>query len=304
MRRALALVAVALLVVVAVVVLQRTVFGKERATERGPTGSPDWQHALQVVATLKASPPNGPVVYLLGGSAARESTISDKSWAAQVRRLGGLRARTYNLGSSQQTYAQDIVIVNQLPVLPGVVLIGVDLGRYVRVPLKGVTPGGEQPDANTGAQAGARLPTRAYNQHHYSVRHILTNAQKRQCVDRWATSGYRFFEKNFAGNAAQLDQLIATCQTRGLHPVLLELPLNQPIIGHSFDAACKTYRDSCRALAKKYGIPNIDFVDKLHLVNGDFYDLFHLIEPGRVKWQLRLSKTVVSLLARYGMESP
>jgi hypothetical protein len=86
--------------------------------------------------------------------------------------------------------------------------------------------------------------------------------------------------------------------------VLVEMPLNQPIIGHAFDAACKTYRDSCRALAKKYGIPNIDFVDKLHLVNGDFYDLFHLIEPGRVKWQLRLSKTVVSLLARYGMESP
>jgi len=39
-------------------------------------------------------------------------------------------------------------------------------------------------------------------------------------------------------------------------------------------------------------------------VSSDFADLFHLVEPGRVKWQLRLSKTVVSLLARYGMESP
>ena len=36
-------------------------------------------------------------------------------------------------------------------------------------------------------------------------------------------------------------------------------------------------------------------------MSGDFYDLFHMVEPGRVKWQLRLSKTVVSLLEHYGM---
>jgi len=51
-------------------------------------------------------------------------------------------------------------------------------------------------------------------------------------------------------------------------------------------------------------IPKINFLKRTHLVSSDFADLFHLVEPGRVKWQLRLSKTVVSLLARYGMESP
>ena len=56
----------------------------------------------------------------------------------------------------------------------------------------------------------------------------------------WLADRYPFFKENFAGNAAELDQLIATCQTRGLHPVLLELPLNLPIVGHAFDKPRKT----------------------------------------------------------------
>jgi hypothetical protein len=298
-RRALALVTLASFLAVSLVVLQRPSSVGASAAERRPSNAADWTHVFRVIRTLKRKPPKVPVIYLLGGSAARECTISDRAWAAEVRYIGGHRVRTFNLGSSGQTYAQSTTVVKLLPAVPSVVLIGVNLGRYMPQPVILATRGGEP--LTPGAPAAARR-ARGYEQHQYHVAAILTDAQKRAMVPWWLTHRYPIFKDNFAGNVAELDQLIATCQARGLHPVLVEMPLNQPIIGHAFDEPRKTYRDSCRALAKKYGIPKIDFLDKVPLVSGDFYDLYHLVEPGRVKWQLRLSKTVVSLLARYGMD--
>ena len=77
-------------------------------------GGGDWAHVLQVVANLKAQPPAAPVVCLLGGSAARESTIDDASWAAQVEQLGGPSVVAYNLGSRNRTLAQDVELVRAL----------------------------------------------------------------------------------------------------------------------------------------------------------------------------------------------
>jgi hypothetical protein len=207
---------------------------------------------FRVIRTLKRKPPKVPVIYLLGGSAARECTISDRAWAAEVRYIGGHRVRTFNLGSSGQTYAQSTTVVKLLPAVPSVVLIGVNLGRYMPQPVILATRGGEP--LTPGAPAAARR-ARGYEQHQYHVAAILTDAQKRAMVPWWLTHRYPIFKDNFAGNVAELDQLIATCQARGLHPVLVEMPLNQPIIGHAFDEPRKTYRDSGRALAKKYGIP-------------------------------------------------
>ena len=261
----------------------------------------DWRHLWQVVAALKARPPKVPVVYLLGGSAARECTINDKSWTAEVRHLGGPRLRLYDLGTSSQSYAKDIAVVNDLPAVPSIVLIGVNLGRYTFKP-SGTGSGGTAQQAGGLAparDAGASLKT--YFQHRFSVSHILTDAEKKAMVGAWLKERYPVFKARYAYNVGELDELIATCQTLGLHPVLLELPLNLQIIGHAFDKPRTRYRDSCRKLAKKHGIPKINFLAKAGLVSGDFADLAHLVEPGRVKWQLKLSKTVISLLDRYGM---
>jgi hypothetical protein len=38
------------------------------------------------------------------------------------------------------------------------------------------------------------------------------------------------------------------------------------------------------------------------MVSGDFYDLVHLVEPGRVKYQRRLCGQSADLLRQYGME--
>ena len=277
------------------------IVGEARAVPRRPAPPADLLHILHVITRLNAKPPNVTVVYLLGGSSARECTISDSNWGVQVRRLGGPRVRTYNFGSNGQTYAQDSTIVGKLPAVPSIVLIGVSLGRYMQASTGAATWDGDQSIASLGPWLHARRSARSYCQHHYSVRNRLTDAQKKAYVRWWLTERYSIFKENVDGNVAALDQLIVTCQTLGLHPVLLELPLNVQIVGHAFDKPLKVYRQSCRALAKKYGIPRINFLRKVHLVSSDFADLFHLVEPGRVKWQLRLSKTVVSLLERYGL---
>jgi len=189
-----------------------------------------------------------PVVYLLGGSAARECTVSDTSWAAQVLQRGGPTVLTFNLGSIHQSFREDLTLVPTLPAIPSITFIGLNFGRFT-------------------STAG---PTRAerYTQHHYSIRHILSNAKKRWLVTDWLKRRYPVFKARFSYGLSLLDQLIAACQQSDLHPVLLELPLNLQIVGHAFDAPRAQIRSACQALAKKYQIPYLDFVQKAGMVSG------------------------------------
>jgi len=45
-------------------------------------------------------------------------------------------------------------------------------------------------------------------------------------------------------------------------------------------------------------VPWVSFVDRLPLGDRDFYDLWHLVEPGRSLWQEELARVAVRLLAR------
>ena len=292
-RRAAALAIVLMVLATSLAGAQLCFAGEARAATQENRRPNFLVHIFQEIAALKARPPKVPVVFLLGGSTATASTVSDKSWATEVRRVGGPRVRTYNFGSPGQTYAQDITIVNALPTLPSIVLIGVSVGRY--------TTYAAAPSPGTGS-ANA-LSVGGSGRHGHSVKRILTDGQKRSLARAWLELRYPLFKQYFDGNTAELDQLIAKCQTLGLHPVLLELPLNLKIVRHAFDEPRDAYRDSCRVLAKKYGIPKITFLAKVHLVSGDFADLFHLVRSGRVKWQRQLSKTVIALLKRYDMGS-
>ena len=101
-----------------------------------------------------------------------------------------------------------------------------------------------------------------------------------------------------------LDKLVGVCQRRGYHPVLLEMPRDMAVIGHAFDAATGQYQAGARQLARKYGIPYVDFIDKAHFVDSDFYDVDHLVEPGRPKFQSLLAAETSRRLALYGMLPP
>ena len=76
------------------------------------------------------------------------------------------------------------------------------------------------------------------------------------------------------------------------------------VIGDAFYRPIQRYHQGCRALAKEYNVPFVNFILEAHLLNRDFYDLGHLVEPGRVKFQRLLSDTTVRLLKRYDMVPP
>lgn len=250
----------------------------------------DWRHVEAVLAALDKKPPSDPLVLWLGGSAAREAITTEPAWRAQIKAFGGGSVRAYNLGSSSQSYKNNIKMVNALPDVPTLVLIGLNVGRYTSIP----------PQDALGATPVARASS-VYDSHRFHTGQQLSDAAKRAMVARWLREKYPRFKERFAGNAATLRTLIAACQEKGFYPVLVELPLNLPIVGHSWDGARGRYRPDCRAAAKAAGIPYVDFVAGIGLSSYDFVDLSHLVEPGRAKYQRRLSRLVVEKLRQYGM---
>ena len=251
----------------------------------------DWTRVLQVVADLKAAPPRKPVVVLLGGSAARESTISDRSWRSQIKSKGGGGTVAYNLGSRNRTLAQNVAIVQALPKVPTIVYIGMNVVAFTWSPTSAAislpTPGASPPSPQ--------------QMHKYSQSHILTPANKKRLVQAWLADRYPVFKRNYSTSAGVLERLVRVCRQRGMRPVLFELPRNTAIIGHQLDAPVSRYRKTCQALARKYAIPYVSFVAQAKLPNSSFYDLWHLVEPGRTVWQRLLAEKTVTLLDKYGL---
>ena len=67
---------------------------------------------------------------MLGGSSAREAIVSGEDLAADVAQAGGPAITAYDLGSSNQNFAQSLAVIDNLPDTPAWVLIGVNLGRF------------------------------------------------------------------------------------------------------------------------------------------------------------------------------
>jgi len=234
-------------------------------------------------ATLKPLSTAVPTVYLLGGSAARESIVSCSSWAAAVKKAGGGTINARDFGATNQTYDADLQLVKAMPAGKALVFIGLAVGRYTEVP--GTGPATD-PQAIVNSNADVV--------HRYST--PLSLGRKKQLVNQWVTTRYPEFKKNFAANAAGLDTLIQGCIERHFHPVLLELPLNLEVVGSSFDPARAQYGADAKKLAAQYKIPYVDFVAEAKLTSTEFFDLFHLIAPGRDKWQPLLTRETVKVL--------
>lgn len=252
--------------------------------------------AASVSPSPSASPsPGGKApkvtVYLLDGSGARECITSNADWAKQIKKVSGVAVTARDLGATNQTFLQDTMLVEAMPRGKAIVLIGLSVGRYTG-------------DADEGAATydpGPVIGVNAEVEHKYSEARILSESRKRRAADEWLAERYPVFEQTYAANQASLDELVSTCLARKVHPVLLELPINLEIVGDSYDAPRGTYRAGARELAKKYKIPYVDFVEEVGLINSDFYDLMHLVEPGRVVWQARLSDEVARRIDEYGM---
>jgi len=251
-----------------------------------PSPRADWYHVLAVLEELREEPPSRPLVVLLGGSCGRECTVSDAGWAAEVVAAGGPVVVARNLSSRNKTFRHDLDLVGLLPPTRAVVLIGVNVGRFTVWPTPGVRGPATLPEGLEFHHA----------QHHYSVSCTWSAARKESAVRRWLRERLSVFEARFEANLAMLERVVVACRERGFEPVLLELPRNEQAIGGRFAAALSRYQDGCRALAAAHGVPFVDFIDDAGLESADFYDLVHLVEPGRVKWQRQLASATVDLL--------
>jgi len=284
------------------------------------------------VGHAKQAPSEGPTVYLLGGSAAREAIVSGEALAEDVLQLGGPAITAYDLGSNNQNFAESLAVVDNVPDTPAWVLIGVNLGRFTTPKeasvneVKGrelllespalqrfvadewevssrttILPGVAAYLTDLAERKGQGLlegeaTSHDYKQHRYSERRVYGSKRKESLVNVWLDERYPAFERNRDVNLQVLEVLLARSRERGLNVVVVELPVNEAAVRGRFDAAQAEYQRPVRALAKRYGAPYVDFNDQLDLPSADFYDLSHLVEPGRVVWQRALASELARLM--------
>ena len=117
-------------------------------------------------------------------------------------------------------------------------------------------------------------------------------------VATWFERAYPRFRANVDYNLAMLEQVVACAQERGLHVVLVELPLNRGAVRGRFDEVLATYQRPVRAMARERHVPYLDLERENAIPSSDFHDLMHLVEPGRARWQQRLARELVALMAR------
>lgn len=248
----------------------------------------DWTHVFEVASYVTAQPPAVPLVLFVADSTGREGTVSEARLTGAVAASGGPLVAAYSLASHNQTFAADLAVVQALPDRPALVLIGVGLSRFTNA----------QPVPAIPA-VGTVTALSPWVQHLYGSRHILSRDQKRALVRTWLRRRAPVFRRNVAANLAALDTLVQTCQAKGMTPVLVELPLNLPIVRHAFDRQRARYRAGCVGIAQARGITYLRFVGRIGLRSRDFYDLIHLVGAGRTKYQTRLAAETATLLAPY-----
>jgi len=285
-------------------------------------------------------PPKLPTVYLVGGSSAREAIVSGAALAADVRRLGGPRIEAWNMGSIRQTFAQSLAIADTIPADDAWIVIGINVGRFAGDPetttgqavgkgllLKSdylhryvadtygiyrydptILPGIFAYLADLGRlyarglRHGEFAPGR-YDLHRVDRKTQFSRARMERTVEAWYRLRYPDFQKYFALNMAVFERLLERCRQRGLHIVLVELPINRDIIGHAFDEPVARYRGPVKKLAAAYGAPYLDFNRELAIPYTQFNDLQHLLAPARPIWQRRLARELVDLMAKAGSGS-
>jgi hypothetical protein len=260
---------------------------------RGSDYARDWRHCVQVVANLRDKHPKVPLVVLLGGSSARECTVLDDDWERQIEKRSGYVVDAYNLGSKHRSYAQDLAFVKLLPKgVPTIVYIGVNLGRFCL------------PTGSATVTLPRPRKLERYPQHVYHADHIQGWSTKQYYVRYWLSARYPEFRAHYANELGVLQRVIQVCKQRHLRVALVDLPRDLPVIGSALDGPVSRYQQGCASLARRWSIPWLHFNQAAHFADRDFFDIFHLVEPGRVKYQSILSDKTIRLLKRYHMPKP
>ena len=149
-----------------------------------------------------------------------------------------------------------------------------------------------------GALLEGDPPSTEYELHRYSAKTRRSDGQKKRLVTRWNDDPQARLR---AEPASPTWRCSRRCwrrpRERGVRVVLLELPLNEEIVGDSFAASQRRYREPVAALARDYDAAYIDLNQTVDIPSRDFQDLSHLLAPGRAVWQHALAKELTRLIS-------
>jgi hypothetical protein len=282
---------------------------------------------------LKKNAPQLPMVYVLGGSSARECFETPAGLATAVSAEAGRQVGVRRVAGSMQKVAVQLAIIDNLPAAQGgIVVIGVHQISFicgtsaVRGQLNGVGLFAESPALQGFANASLGLTldnsirpgltqyldryrekrgvsafkgsSIAYHPHRYGPDSVLTLAEKRAGIRKWLEGNGRPggpFDKNFALSAALLEECVKLARARGFEVVLMEDPQDIAVVGHAFDKYKDKYRPVCRYLRDTYGAHYVNLNGKCGLLSSDCRDLYHLIPSGRAKWMPKLANELAQV---------
>ena len=294
------------------------------------------------LAYLRHNAPERPMVYVLGGSSARECFQTPDGLADAVSRRAGRRVNVRMMAGSMQKLAVQLAMIDNLPAAKGgIVVIGVHHITFICGPggakaqLNGVGLLAESPtlQAFTNARLGLTLdnsirgglrqyldryrekrgvsafkaPWIDYHPHRYGPHSALSVGGKRIGIQKWLKGNGRPggpFYTNFAFSAALLEECVKLARARGFEVVLMEDPQDVWVVGHAFDKYKDKYRPVCRYLRDTYGAHYIDLNGKCGLRSADFRDLYHLIPAGRAKWMPKLAEQLAQVFKDHYPPAP
>ena len=297
----------------------------------------DYVHISYKLGQLKRHPPVGPTIYLFGGSGAMESIVSERSMAEAVDRAGGGQVNVVSLAAHQESLAQTLAIIDNLPPGPAVLAIGLTPMRFTTTPASdagllsgrpilvksprleqlapqlygtssrfwGILPGiFDYAGAYLRARAadgpfwGVRIP---YAHHYYppGTKGALPLA-KRQDVFTVLRRDVLGYAENADYNFTMLGQIVKLAKERGYVVVFFDQPLNASAAGPDWGGVVPAYRRRAEALARSEGVPYIRLEPGLGLRDADFADLYHLLERGRAKWQPAMAARLATAVRMLG----
>lgn len=297
----------------------------------------DYAHVTYTVAELRRQPPRGPTVYLFGGSAAMESFVDEASVAADLSRAAGEEVGFVSLAAHGQSFAQTLAIVDNLPRGEALLLVGLAPMRFTVAPEAdaGLLRGRTMPLSSPRLRAALRaqgvagpavttllpgafdylstylrsrpeegtawLEDLDYEPHYWNGQAPRSTARKtREAADRIALDR-GLYARNGAYNLAMLEEVLRLARERGFTVALFEQPLNFAVADDTWGGVLTDYTPKVRALAARYGVPWLDVQDQVALGDEDFGDIYHLVLPGRLKWQPVLARQVVAALVSGGL---
>jgi len=290
-------------------------------------------HVTYVLAGLRESPPTVPTVFLTGGSATMECFLSEESLGYDVSQAAGEELGVVSLAAHSQSFAESLALVENLPDGEALIAVGLAPMRFTNGPADdaGLLAGEpfflhsasvrrllEEEAASTppvdlifpGVMrfvAGYVRERRSddvplwaeveYREHYTIDGPLRTTAQKREM----AASDMRDDAATYAAyadyNFTVLEELVRLAQSRGFVVAFFDQPLNEHVLGASWEGVVPSYRRRARAIARTYGVAYLDVAEKVVLENTDFLDVYHLVTPGRLKWQPEFARQLAEAWA-------